>query len=112
MDRRRWPGAGFAPDVVLLDLGLPGMDGYEVARRMRENVLFSGTKILVISGYASEEDRRRSKEAGVDEHLAKPVRVAELLQCVTGAGTGTRSWNGDAASLGWLSPGARTRTGD
>jgi two-component system CheB/CheR fusion protein len=73
----------FAPDVILLDLGLPGLDGYEVARRMREDESLARARIVVISGYACEEDRRRSREIGVDEHLAKPVRWSELLQIVT-----------------------------
>ena len=71
---------GFAPDVVLLDLGLPGMDGYEVARRMRTEEAPDRTKIVVVSGYCCEEDRRRSREVGVDEHLAKPVRFGDLLR--------------------------------
>ncbi len=74
----------FGPDVVLLDLGLPGMDGYEVARRMREDESLARAKIVVISGYACEEDRRHSREVGVDEHLAKPVRFGDLLRVVAG----------------------------
>ena len=76
----------FAPDVILLDLGLPGMDGYEVARRMRDDESLARARIVVISGYASEEDRRRSREIGVDEYLAKPVRFSELLRIVTDTG--------------------------
>jgi signal transduction histidine kinase len=76
----------FVPDVILLDLGLPGMDGYEVARRMREDESLSRTQIVVISGYASEEDRRLSREIGVDEHLAKPVCFSELLRVVAETG--------------------------
>ena len=72
----------FGPDVILLDLGLPGMDGYEFARRMREDESFAHVKIVVLSGYASEEDQQRSREVGVDEHLAKPVRFSELLRIV------------------------------
>jgi two-component system CheB/CheR fusion protein len=72
----------FGPDVILLDLGLPGMDGYEVAWRMRENEALAHSSIVVVSGYASEEDRRRSREVGVDEHLVKPVRFSELLRVV------------------------------
>src|SRR5271165_7289784 len=79
----------FAPDMILLDLGLPGMDGYEVARRMREDESLARARIAVISGYACEEDRRRSREIGVDEHLAKPVRFGELLRIVTETGRGS-----------------------
>ena len=76
----------FCPDVILLDLGLPGMDGYEVAQRMREDESLARARIVVISGYACEEDRRRSRGIGVDEHLAKPVRWSELLRIVTETG--------------------------
>ena len=76
----------FAPDMILLDPGLPGMDGYEVARRMRADESLARARIVVISGYACEEDRRRSREIGVDEHLAKPVRFSELLRIVTETG--------------------------
>jgi len=75
----------FAPDVILLDLGLPGMDGYEVARRMRTDGSLARARIVVISGYACEEDRRRSREIGVDEHLSKPVPFSELLRIVAGS---------------------------
>src|SRR5271165_5117717 len=81
--------SAFAPDVILLDLGLPGMDGYEVARRMREDESLARARIVVISGYACEEDRRRSREIGVDEHLAKPVRFSKLLRIVTETGRGS-----------------------
>ena len=84
----------FVPDVILLDLGLPGMDGYEVARRMRENESLARTKIVVISGYACEEDRRLSRDIGVDEHLAKPVRFSELLRVVTETGALTQDMRG------------------
>ncbi|MGO8903913.1 MAG: chemotaxis protein CheB [Isosphaeraceae bacterium] len=76
----------FAPDVIFLDLGLPGLDGYEVARRMREDESLARARIVVVSGYACEEDRRRSREIGVDEHLAKPVRFSELRRIVTETG--------------------------
>ncbi len=76
----------FAPDVILLDLGLPGMDGYEVARQVRADESLARARIVVVSGYACEEDRRRSREIGVDEHLAKPVRFSELLRIVKEGG--------------------------
>ena len=69
----------FHPDVVLLDLGLPGMDGFEVARRLRAE-LPGGLKIVAQTGWGQKTDRRRTREAGFDEHLAKPVDLASLLQ--------------------------------
>ncbi|MGX2029552.1 ATP-binding protein [Methylocaldum gracile] len=68
-----------APDVVLLDIGMPQMDGYEVARRMREDPRLTGTRLIAISGYGQEEDRQRSREAGFDHHLVKPVDIDVLL---------------------------------
>ena len=64
----------FEPDVVLLDLGLPGVDGYQVARRMRSETVKEDLVIIALSGYGEEEHRRRSKEAGCDGHLVKPVQ--------------------------------------
>jgi PAS domain S-box-containing protein len=71
------------PDVVLLDIGLPLMDGYEVARRLRQETALSGVRIAALTGYGQAADRRRSKEAGFDEHLVKPVdpdKLRALLQ--------------------------------
>jgi PAS domain S-box-containing protein len=66
------------PDVVLLDIGLPGMDGYEVARRLRETGHLDAL-IIAVTGYGQDDDRRRSKGAGIDHHLIKPVDHDELL---------------------------------
>jgi signal transduction histidine kinase/DNA-binding response OmpR family regulator len=63
----------FQPDVVLLDIGLPGIDGYEVARRLRAMPLTRDVLIVAISGYGQEEDRKKSQLVGVDYHLVKPV---------------------------------------
>jgi CheY-like chemotaxis protein len=63
----------YRPDVVVLDIGLPGMDGYEVARRLRSMDELPGPRIVAVTGYGQDEDRRRSREAGFDEHLTKPV---------------------------------------
>jgi CheY-like chemotaxis protein len=71
--------AAFRPDVVLLDLGLPGMDGYEVARRLRERTDSGRLLVVVLSGYGRDEDRRRSLEAGCDLHWVKPPD-SELLR--------------------------------
>ena len=64
----------FEPDVILLDLGLPGVDGYEIARRIRSETVEEDLVIIALSGYGEEEHRRRSKEAGCDGHLVKPVQ--------------------------------------
>ncbi len=63
----------FRPEFVLLDIGLPGMDGYEVAAMLRKDDSCKNTVIIAVSGYGQEEDRRRSREAGFDHHLVKPV---------------------------------------
>ena len=68
----------FAPDVVFLDLGLPRIDGYQVARRMRSATMKEDLVIIAVSGYGEEEHRRRSKEAGCDGHLVKPVQPEVL----------------------------------
>jgi CheY-like chemotaxis protein len=66
------------PDVVLLDIGLPGMDGYEVARRVREEAHGREPFIIAITGYGVEDDRSRSAAAGIDLHLLKPVDFVGL----------------------------------
>lgn len=71
---------GFLPDIVLLDIGLPGMDGYEVARRLRASEQFKKTRLIALTGYGQDDDRRRSREAGFDEHVVKPVEVETLLR--------------------------------
>jgi PAS domain S-box-containing protein len=63
----------YRPDVVLLDIGLPGLSGYDVARELREQPEFRRTPLVAVTGYGQEEDRRRSQEAGFDYHLTKPV---------------------------------------
>ena len=73
------------PDVVLLDLGLPGMSGYEVARRIREDTAWAGVTIIALSGYAAEEHRLLAKQAGCDLHLVKPVDPDVLLTMLGGA---------------------------
>lgn len=70
--------AEFLPEVVLLDIGLPGMDGFEVARRLRAMPALAGTLIIAMTGYASPEDLIAAKQAGFDEHLVKPVDLDTL----------------------------------
>jgi CheY-like chemotaxis protein len=67
------------PDVVLLDIGLPGMSGYEVGRRMRHQPWGRGIMLIALTGWGQPEDRRRSSEAGFDAHLVKPVDHAALM---------------------------------
>jgi signal transduction histidine kinase len=70
----------FKPHVVLCDLGLPGMDGYEVIRRLREEHADAMPLVAAVTGYARAEDRRRTREAGFDYHLAKPVGLEALRE--------------------------------
>jgi CheY-like chemotaxis protein len=74
----------FRPQVILLDVGLPGMDGYELARRLRADGL-AGELLVSVTGYGQEEDRRLAEEAGFDHHLTKPVHPETLLRLVTRA---------------------------
>lgn len=88
------PGAlaiapSFRPQVALLDLGLPGMDGYEVARQLRQKPEMKGTYLVAVTGRGQSNDRRKSKEMGFDDHLVKPVDpslLVQLLERVTGNG--------------------------
>ena len=64
---------GRRPEVVLLDIGLPGLDGYQVARRLREDLGLGGALLVAMTGYGQPEDRRRSREAGIHHHFVKPV---------------------------------------
>jgi PAS domain S-box-containing protein len=70
--------AAFAPDVMLVDVGLPGMDGYDLARRVRERPAARGVALIALTGYGQTEDRRRAQEAGFDVHLTKPVEPDRL----------------------------------
>jgi CheY-like chemotaxis protein/two-component sensor histidine kinase len=70
--------AAFRPDLILLDLGMPKMNGYEVCRRIREQPWGKGILIVAVTGWGQDEDKCRSQEAGFDHHLVKPVELAEL----------------------------------
>jgi CheY-like chemotaxis protein len=68
----------FQPEVVLCDLGLPGMTGYEVVGALRQNPSLATARMVAVSGYGQEEDKTRSRTAGFDAHLTKPVEFEEL----------------------------------
>jgi CheY-like chemotaxis protein len=68
----------FRPDVVLLDIGMPGMDGYEVARRMRQTPDGERVLLIALTGWGQEEDRHRTHDAGFDHHLLKPANIDAL----------------------------------
>ena len=70
----------FKPDVVLLDIGMPGMDGYEVARRIRANHDHRGVMLIALTGWGQDEDRQRSAAAGFNHHLVKPADIDQLRQ--------------------------------
>lgn len=68
----------FSPDVVLLDIGLPGMDGWRVAEQLRQHPAAQRPLLIALTGHGQEADRRRSQEAGIDLHLLKPVDPEQL----------------------------------
>src|SRR5205085_9500727 len=74
----------FHPEVVLLDIGLPGMDGYTVAQELRADAALRPALLVAVTGYGQEDDRRRSRDAGFDRHLVKPVAPEEVAALVSG----------------------------
>jgi CheY-like chemotaxis protein len=72
----------FQPDVALLDLGMPKLDGYEAARSIRQQPWGEGMMLVALTGWGQEEDKRRSHEAGFDAHLVKPVDFDDLEKLV------------------------------
>jgi CheY-like chemotaxis protein len=72
----------FRPSVVILDIGLPGMDGYQVAHELQKLMKDSLPKLIAVTGYGQPADRARSLAAGFDRHLVKPVEVRGVLTCI------------------------------
>src|SRR5205823_13129755 len=77
-------GPEFRPGIVLLDIGLPDMEGYEVARRLTAELGLPGTHIIALSGYGQQRDRLQSQDAGIRRHLVKPVDPEELREVLSG----------------------------
>jgi CheY-like chemotaxis protein len=80
----------YRPEAVLLDIGLPGMDGHEVARRLRRLAGLDSIFLVALTGYGQEEDRRRAEQAGFDAHLVKPADPLALHQLLADAELCTR----------------------
>jgi signal transduction histidine kinase len=78
----------FQPDVILLDIGMPRLNGYEAARRIREQPRQKRLTLVALTGWGQEEDRRLSEEAGFDSHLVKPVDLAALTKLLAESGAG------------------------
>jgi two-component system, cell cycle response regulator DivK len=72
--------AAARPDLIIMDLSMPRMDGWEATRRIKSNPATEGIVVLVLTGFASEEDLRRAREAGADEVCTKPCLPADLLE--------------------------------
>jgi CheY-like chemotaxis protein len=73
----------FRPEVAFLDIGLPGMSGYELAERFRADPELEAVALIAVTGWGQAEDRRRSREAGFDEHLTKPVDASTVLDILS-----------------------------
>jgi CheY-like chemotaxis protein len=73
----------FLPSSVLLDIGMPGMDGWEVARRLRQDERFAGLRIIALTGWGQDADRRQTRNRGFSHHLTKPVSLEDLQELLT-----------------------------
>jgi CheY-like chemotaxis protein len=81
--------AEFHPDIVLLDIGMPGLDGYEVAKRLRALDRRRTVRIIAVTGWGQDADREKSQEAGFDLHLVKPVDTNDLTRALNERGGST-----------------------
>ncbi|WP_165246104.1 response regulator [Paludisphaera soli] len=72
------------PDALILDIGLPGMTGYEVAQRLRQNPATRAIKLIAVTGYGQDKDRARAIEAGFDHHMIKPIDIDQLMELLNG----------------------------
>ena len=83
----------FRPDLVLLDIGLPGLSGYEVARRFRADETLATVTLVAVTGWGTEEDQRKATEAGFDIHLTKPIEMTDIDRVLARSGPGDRRTN-------------------
>jgi CheY-like chemotaxis protein len=79
----------YGPDLVLLDIGLPGMDGYQVAREFRQSDDLRHIRLAAATGYGQEQDRKRAEEAGFDEFLVKPISFGNLEALISRVARGS-----------------------
>jgi len=86
------------PDVVLLDIGLPRLNGYEVCNRLRKKPWAKDLALVALTGWGQDEDRHRSREAGFDAHLVKPVSESQLFEALASAVR--KKLTGDVAEAG------------
>jgi two-component system CheB/CheR fusion protein len=89
----------FGPELILLDIGMPVMDGYEVCRQLRRHSGLEKTTVVALTGWGQDEDRRRSHEAGFDHHIVKPVEPSALERLLEGLELDSRA-SGDGAGSG------------
>lgn len=88
----------FKPHIVVLDLGMPRMDGYETARKMRRHSWGKSATLIALTGWGQQQDRQRTTEVGFDAHLVKPVSESQLFQAL--ASTGRKKLSGEVAEAG------------
>jgi CheY-like chemotaxis protein len=72
------------PDVIVLDIGLPGVDGYDLARMLKQHPQLKSIRLVAHTGYGSPEDRRKAIDAGFDAHLVKPAELGDLEAALRG----------------------------
>ena len=70
--------AAFRPDLILLDIGMPKLDGYDTARQIRQESWGKQVTLVALTGWGQEEDRRKSREAGFDSHMVKPIQLQDI----------------------------------
>lgn len=81
----------YQPDVILFDIGMPKLNGYDACRLIREQPWGKGVVLVAVTGWGQDKDRRRSREAGFDHHLVKPVDPQALMAILAGLGAGNEN---------------------